>query len=100
MPLLGASALGALDLEIDLYTAAILSAFRLCDCCRLSKKKAVVDLVMFYWTSLCDAAGNYPKKKIGRPGFDKNSELAIRESGGVWVGLRHRPNPDGQSSPG
>jgi hypothetical protein len=42
MPLLGASAFGALDLEIDLYTAAILSALRLRDQCRLLGRPVVV----------------------------------------------------------
>jgi len=42
MPLLGASAFGALDLEIDLYTAAILRALRLRDHCRLLRKPVVV----------------------------------------------------------
>lgn len=55
---------------------------------------------MFYWIRLCDAAGNFPKKKIGRPRFDKDPEPAIRESGGIWGGAATPPksSPDSPGS--
>lgn len=87
MPLLGASAFGVLDLEIDLYTAAILNTLRLRDYCRLSGRPVVILVmdVLLDKQGFATRPGNFPKK-FGRLDLIRTQNRAIRQSGDAWWG--------------